>query len=139
MTTPSTRRAIALALSVLGTACTHRDPMAAAVAERQLDYQMPLNTAVFLDEGLARTVSVESSGATRNESNTMRVSATLRNRTDAAMKVSARTQFFGANKQLIESTGWTHLFLDRRALGSYETSATRPAAAFYHIEISYGR
>lgn len=140
ITSPRVARACLTATLLAGCAGAPRsDPMAAALSERHVDYQIPMNTAVFLDEGLQKAVSVENTSAGRSPSNSLTVAATLRNRSDDQMKLSARTQFFGANKQMLESTGWTHLFLDRRAIGSYETAATNPGAAFYHIELAYGR
>ena len=132
---------LSLAAGMLGSAaCAARsDPMAAALAERNVNYEVPMNTAVFLDDGLQKVVTVERTSAGRNAANGLTVVAMLRNRSDGQMKLSARTQFFGSSKQIIESTAWTHLFLDRRGLGSYETSATNPSAAYYHIEIAYGR
>jgi hypothetical protein len=132
---------VSLLACLLGaTACSARkDPMAASLAERNLDYRMPMNTAVFLDDALQRIISVENTSTGRNGANGLTVVATLRNRTDGQMKLSARTRFLGADQHVVESTAWSHLTLDRRGIGSYETSATNPAAAYYYIELAYGR
>lgn len=141
MTARSTTVAsLALATVALG-ACLgpRKDAMVAGLSQRHERYDVPMNTAVVLDQVLTRTLLVERTGSRRSESNTLVAWASLRNRTDETIKVSARARFFGADRQPLEESAWSLVYIDRRGLGTFEVPSTRPDAAYYYVEIMAGR
>ena len=123
----------------LSAACTRVDPAAAPVAERNVNYAMPLNTVVFVDPSLSRNIVAEQTGTRRSATNTLVAWATLRNRTDEQVKLSVRTRFLDAGKAPLDDSGWSPVFFDRRGIQTYEIPSMRANAAYYYIEISQAR
>jgi hypothetical protein len=101
-------------------------------------FKIPYNTVVILGKGLADSLAIENSEATRTETNTLSVRTTIRNRTDGKISVSIRSHFFDGEYSGLEVSAWTPIFLEPRSVYPYGTSSKDQAAMFWYIEVSPG-
>ncbi|MDA7817193.1 hypothetical protein N9A28_03265 [Sulfurimonas sp.] len=86
-------------------------------------------------------IAVESSGAKRNETGTLKVWAVLRNRTDFPLQVQARVQFFDEYKVPVEGpSSWQRIILSPNSISAYkENSMGMNDLKYYYIEVREGR
>lgn len=98
--------------------------------------QAALNRVVMLTDGLQQRVAVQRTNADRTDTNTLRVWATFRNRTDFPQQVQARVQFFGPNREPLEGpTAWVPVFLPPNSIGTYRQESAGVDLAYYYIEV----
>lgn len=85
-------------------------------------------------------IAVESSGAKRNETGTLKVWTVLRNRTDHNLQVEARVQFFDQEKVPVEGpSSWQRIVLPANSISTYkENSLGTSELKFYYIEVREG-
>ena len=119
-------------LVVLASGCAHEG---AYVAKQHTRFERPLNTVVFMDQGLSRALSLEKSGARRSPSDMLEVWADLRNRTDDPVTVSGRVTFYDEAQRPIDTSVWTQLFLQPRSQEVFRASSRSAGALYYYIEI----
>lgn len=86
-------------------------------------------------------VAVESNGAKRTETGTLKVWAVLRNRTDYNLQVQARVQFFDEYKVPVEGpSAWQRIILPANSVSAYkENSLGMNELKYYYIEVREGR
>lgn len=119
---------------------------------------MKMNTVAILDKELQRwrmfeetadgsihhttvgKIAVESSGAKRNETGTLKVWAVLRNRTDYNLQVEVRVQFFDEYKVPSEGpSSWQRMVLPANSVTAYkENSLGMNELKYYYIEVREG-
>ena len=117
-----------------------------------------MNTVAILDKSLQRwimfeetadgsihhatvgKIAVESSGAKRNETGTLKVWAVLRNRTDYDLQIEARVQFFDEYKVPVEGpSSWQRMVLPANSVSAYkENSLGMNELKYYYIEVREG-
>lgn len=108
-----------------------------------------LNQVVFLDREIqgdassnrASKVAVEQQGLSQTEGGTYSVYAVFRNRTQAALQLECRVQFFGKDQEPVEGpSSWQRVFLPPLGVGNYrESSLGLNNRAYYYIEVREGR
>jgi hypothetical protein len=109
------------------------------------DARMRYDQVVILDRTLQNTktgkLAVESQGARRNPTGTLRVIAQLRNRTDFTQAVEARVSFYDAGYAPIDRTSaWNRIILDANGVGVFEESSTLTSqVAHYLVEVREAR
>lgn len=86
-------------------------------------------------------IAVESNNARRTPTGTLEVWAVLRNRTDYALQVEGRTQFFDSSEAPVEGpTAWQRVHLPPNSVGNYkEYSTAIEGISYYYVEIREGR
>ena len=105
---------------------------------------MQMNRVVIIDRSLqteeSSKLAVERAGASSTPTGTMKVFATIRNRTTFPQQIEARVQFFDANQIPVEGPSpWQRIFLDAQSIGNYVTSSARADVAHYYVEIREAR
>ena len=109
------------------------------------DAKIHYDQVVILDRSLQGTkvgkLAVESHGARRNETGTLKVIAQLRNRTDHRQAIEARVSFYDAGRVPIDRTSaWNRILLDANGVGVFEESSTLTSqVAHYLVEIREAR
>ncbi len=141
----------ALALSALLGACAQTPFEEGAKLARRVDdaaapdARMHYNQVVILDRSLqgskAGKIAVESQGARRTPTGTLKVIAQLRNRTDFTQVIEARVSFFdAANVPVEKASAWSRVVLDANGTGVYEGSSVLTAqVAHYLVEVREAR
>ena len=91
----------------------------------------------YLQSDSQGRIAVESQGARRNPTGTLRVIAQLRNRTDNDLKIQARVSFFDAGyAPLGQPSTWQMVMMPPNGIGKYEESSLESAeVAHYLVEI----
>jgi hypothetical protein len=86
-------------------------------------------------------LAIESHGARRNPTGTLKIIAQIRNRTTFPQVIEARTNFFDNGFVPIEkTTAWSRVFLDPNGIGVYEESSVMAGeVAHYYVEIREAR
>jgi len=94
-----------------------------------------------IHHGTVGKIAVESSGAKRNETGTVKTWAVLRNRTDFPMQVEARAQFFDEMQVPVEApSSWQRIVLPPNAIGAFkENSLGIRDIKYYYIEVREAR
>jgi hypothetical protein len=144
------KRTLAIAALMLLAACRTPSPEGAQVGVRVDDSSAPTarvmyDQVVILDKALqsmkAGKIAVESQGAHRTPTGTLRVVAQLRNRTDFPQVLEARTSFFDRGFLPTESaSGWNRVHLDPNGIGTYqESSVGADNVAHYYVEVREAR
>lgn len=141
----------ALVLSALLAACAQQ-PFAEGAKRAQRvddaaapDARIHYDQVVILDRSLQGTragkIAVESQGARRTPTGTLKVIAQLRNRTDFTQVLEARVSFFDAGHVPVEkASAWQRVVLDANGIGVYEGSSVQTAqVAHYLVEIREAR
>lgn len=141
---------LAAAALLAGCLTTEPLPEGAKVARRvddamAPDARMQYDQVVILDRSLqgvkAGKIAVESQGARRNPTGTLRVIAQLRNRTDFTQAIEARVSFYDASYVPIDRTSaWNRIILDANGVGVFEESSTLTSqVAHYLVEVREAR
>lgn len=113
--------------------------------ERAPHARLNLDRVVILDKALqdrrSGKIAIESAGARRSPTGTLEVHAVIRNRTDHALQIEARTQFFDEMGVPIEQpTQWQRVYLDPQSVNAYrELSGSVHGVAHYYVEVREGR
>ena len=112
--------------------------------ERAPNARLNLDTVAILDKSLQNDrsgkLAIESSGGRRTATNTLEVYATIRNRTDFALQIEGRVQFFDAQGVPVEGpTAWTRVFLDPNGITAYKELSTRIDVVHYYVELREAR
>lgn len=141
-----------IAVAALLAGCQTPEPLpeGAKVARRVDDAMAPdarihYDQVVILDRSLqgvkAGKIAVESQGARRNPTGTLRVIAQLRNRTDYTQAIEARVSFYDAGYVPIDrSSAWNRIILDANGVGVFEESSTLTSqVAHYLVEVREAR
>jgi hypothetical protein len=91
----------------------------------------------YLQSDQQGRIAVESQGARRNPTGTVRVIAQLRNRTEGELKVQARVSFFDAGYAPIDQpSAWQLVVMPPNGIGKYEeNSLDAEQVAHYLVEI----
>jgi len=99
------------------------------------------NGVSIVDDGIAAKLAVQSSDSRRSETGTLEVWAHLRNRTDHALQIEGRVQFFDSEKRPIEGpSAWKRMYLDPNTMATFSEFSTRAdGVAYYYIELREGR
>lgn len=103
--------------------------------------RIQFDQVVILDKTLQNSkkgkIAVEQQGARRTETGTLKVIATVRNRTDFPQVLEARVSFFDSGFAPTEKTSaWSRIFLDPNGIATYEESSMAAGSvAHYYIEI----
>ena len=105
---------------------------------------LQMNRVVIVDRNLqteqSSKLAVERAGAASTPTGTMKVFATIRNRTTFPQQIEARVQFFDRNKIPVEGpSAWERIFLDPQSIGNYVTSSARSDVSHYYVEIREAR
>lgn len=109
------------------------------------DAKIHYDQVVILDRSLQGTkigkLAVESHGARRNPTGTLKVIAQLRNRTDFRQAIEARVSFYDAGKVPVDRTSaWNRILLDANGVAVFEESSTLTSqVAHYLVEIREAR
>jgi hypothetical protein len=138
------RYVFALAFGCLLAGCQFHE--GALVGQRVDDPTAPnamihYDQVVILDKYLQSDkqgrIAVESQGARRNPTGTVRVVAQLRNRTEDELRVRARVSFFDAGYAPIDQpSAWQLLVMPPNSIAKYEENSLDAAqVAHYLIEI----
>jgi len=110
-----------------------------------------MNTVNILDKSLQDwhgdpeqkrgKIAVEATNARRTPTGTVEVWATLRNRTDHALQLEGRSQFFDRDEAPVEGpTAWQRVFLPPNGVGVYKERSTKVMeVGYYYVEIREGR
>lgn len=93
---------------------------------------------ILLDKVLDKQIKVTRIKKQQTETGFLKVSAIIVNKTRAQVQVSIRTRFTNRRGQIIESTGWTSMFIDGGSFSDYSTNATSKEAKKFLIEIRSG-
>jgi len=98
----------------------------------------------FQDQLHKRTVgkiAIEASGSKYNETGTMKVWATIRNRANHDIQVECRASFFDEDKMHVEGpSGWNRVVINANSIESCkENSLSFDNIKYYYIEIREGR
>ncbi len=143
--------AFVLAQAALLAGCAHEPFTEGAQVARRVDDAMApdariqYDQVVILDRSLQGTkagkIAVESQGARRNPTGTLRVIAQLRNRTEFRQAIEARVSFYDAGYAPIDRTSaWNRIFLDGNGVGVFEESSTLTSqVAHYLVELREAR
>jgi hypothetical protein len=103
--------------------------------------RIQFDQVVILDKGLQNSktgkIAVEQQGARRTETGSLKVIATLRNRTDFPQVLEVRVSYFDSGFAPTEKTSaWSRVFLLPNGVASYEESSmATQAVAHYYVEI----
>lgn len=98
------------------------------------------NNVSLTDDSLQGKIAVQATNWSRTATGNAQVWAQLRNRTDFALQVEARTQFFDASKApLGKPSAWQRVILSPNTITTYRENSTRPDTAFYYVEVREGR
>ncbi len=105
---------------------------------------MHMNRVVIIDRNLqteqSSKLAVERAGSSSNPTGTMKVFATIRNRTTFPQQIEARVQFFDSGQIPVEGPSpWQRIYLDAQSIGNYVTSSARADVAHYYVEIREAR
>ncbi len=142
---------IALGAALVMAGCANPPFTEGAKVARRVDDQsapdarMQYDQVVILDRSLqsdkAGRIAVESQGARRNPTGTLRVIAQLRNRTDFRQAIEARVSFYDSGYAPIDRTSaWNRIILDGNSVGVFEESSTLTGqVAHYLVEIREAR
>ncbi len=92
-------------------------------------------------KGRKGKIAVESTNARRTPTGTVEVWAVFRNRTDYALQIEGRTQFFDREQAPVEGpTTWQRVFLPPNGVATYKEISTKVMEiGYYYIEIREGR
>jgi hypothetical protein len=138
--------AAALALGGCATEFTEGAKVARRVDDAAApDARIHYDQVVILDSSLQNNktgkLAVESQGARRTPTGTLKVIAQLRNRTDHRQIIEARTSFFDAGHAPVEkASAWSRVVLDANGIGVYEESSTLTSqVAHYLVEVREAR
>lgn len=114
------------------------DPMAPN-ARIQFDQVVILDKA--LQNSKSGKIAVEQQGARRTATNTLKVVAMLRNRTDFPQVLEARTSFFdGSFAPAEKPSAWNRIHMEPNGVSSYEESSMGAQnVAHYYVEIRESR
>lgn len=115
------------------------DPSAARTGLVREDYAIPYNSVGFLDRGLEKTIVVEQFGGRRSPTDRLVSWLTLRNRSDASMRLLVRTRFFGKDKKPLDTSAWNAIIVESRSLGEIQIPSLTAEAEFFFVEIGTGR
>lgn len=110
------------------------DPLA---PNARIHYDQVVILDKYLQSDKGGRIAVESQGARRNPTGTVRVTAQLRNRTEGELKVQARVSFFDAGYAPIDQpSAWQLVVMPANGIGKYEESSLDAAqVAHYLVEI----
>lgn len=112
-----------------------------AAPDATIHYDQVVILDRFLQSDDRGRIAVESQGARRTETGTVRVFAQFRNRTDKELKVQARVSFFdGGYAPIDEPSAWQFVSMPPNGIGKYEGSSLGTAeVAHYLIEVRGAR
>lgn len=82
-------------------------------------------------------IALESTGARRSQTGTVEAWALLRNRTNKALNIEARVQFFDTAQTPLEGpTAWERLFMAPNSIATYKEFSTGiQNVSYYYIEV----
>lgn len=142
---------LALAAAALLAACAQPQFTEGAKVARRVDdaaapdARMQYDQVIILDRSLqsdkAGKIAVESQGARRTPTGTLRVIAQLRNRTDFRQAIEARVSFYDSGYAPIDKTSaWRRIHLDANGVAVYEGLSTLSVeVAHYLVEVREAR
>jgi len=86
-------------------------------------------------------IAVEASGSKYNQTGTMKVWATFRNRTNHTIQIECRVSFFDEDKMHVEGpSGWQRVIINPNSLEScMENSLSFNNIRYYYMEVREGR
>lgn len=95
---------------------------------------------IFSPQRTVLKVTTERFGAKKSETGTLKVIATLKNRTDYDLQIEGRVLFFDQDYFPSEdATAWQRIYLPGNGIGTYRNSSLSFDAAHYIIELREAR
>lgn len=93
------------------------------------------------EHGKIGKIAVESTNSRRTPTGTLEAWAMLRNRTDHALQLQCRVQFFDKKQAPLEGpTSWKRIYLPANSVATYkESSISVKNIGYYYIEVREGR
>ena len=130
-------------LLILSGACTRtiiREGTVPPVHVEGADTGVRFNNASITDPSLRGKVAIQNTGSSRSATGTAQVWVQIRNRTDYAMQLEARTQFYDSHKAPIgKPSGWQRVVLSPNTIQTYRENSVSTDVSHYFVEIREGR